>query len=496
MKERVLVAGLHHESNSFNPIITGAKDFVVSRGSEILTSLRPGASITGIVETLEHAGSEVVPALFARAVPNGIISRDFYYELKHELLRRVEESVADAPIQGITLALHGSMAVQELDDPEGDLLEALRKILPTIPLFVALDMHTTYTEAMHKHASGFVGYKCAPHTDCYETGAHAAQMTLDSMRNGVQATSAWVKIPFLVAGEKSETTTEPMKALIETIRKVEMSPSILAASYLMGFPWADSPHCGVTALIVTDNDQGLAAFEAERLARLFWECREDFTFHTETYQPKKALQVALDAVKQGGNEPVYLSDSGDNPTAGSSADCTGFLELIFEQKGLSEQLADPILYGGIYDPQAVELCRSAIGKQIEISFGAAFDKVTTKPLRASGLVKAFCDSYGPYRASMALFSTGHVDLVFVSEHIGFTEPELFEALGVDARTRQIVVCKLGYLTDPHKKIAGRKIMALTEGSSNEVLERLDYKRVPRPIFPLDREFTPDFSVQT
>lgn len=33
--KRVLVAGLQHESNSFNPIVTGEKDFQVIRGAEV-----------------------------------------------------------------------------------------------------------------------------------------------------------------------------------------------------------------------------------------------------------------------------------------------------------------------------------------------------------------------------------------------------------------------------------------------------------------------------
>lgn len=494
MKERVLVAGLHHESNSFNPIITEERDFVVSRGEAIIEELQAQSSMAGIVDTLTLSGCQVVPTLFGRAVPNGVISRTFYYQIKEELLLFTQEALAEGPLQGATLALHGSMAVEGLDDPEGDLLEALREIIPDIPLFVALDMHTTYTEQMHTHADGFVGYKCAPHTDCYETGVHAAQMTLDVMRSHVIPTTAWVKIPFLVAGEKSETSTEPMKTLIEIAREVESAPSILAVSYLMGFPWADSPHCGVTALVVTDNDQGLADFEAERLARFFWEYREEFRFHTETYHPAKALRIALEAVALGEETPLYLSDSGDNPTAGSSADCTGFLELILKEKDLSKTLGKPILYGGIYDPQAVEACRGRVGERVELTFGACFDIATSKPITRLGVVKSFYTNYGPYQASMALFSTGYVDLVLVSEHIGFTEPDLFEALGADPRDREIVVCKLGYLTAQHKRISRRSIMALTRGSSHEILERLSYRRVPRPMFPLDKEFRPIFSV--
>ncbi len=494
MKKRVLVAGFHHESNSFNPIITDEKDFSVLRGNQLFTQVQPHSSMAGIIDTLLKAQCTVVPVLLARAVPNGIISQSFYNGIKQEILSLAEAAELQDPIDGITLALHGSMAVEGVDDPEGDLLEALRRIFPAIPLCVALDMHTTYTQKMHKHSDACIGYKCAPHTDCYETGVHATEITLGMMRNEIAPTSSWVKIPFLVAGEKSETSTEPMKTLIHEIRHIEQEPEVLGVSYFMGFPWADGPHSGVSVLVITDNNKDLANFGAERWARVFWEFRNDFMFHTETYEPQEAVDVVLAAVKRGESTPIYLSDSGDNPTAGSSGDCTELLEILLSQPNLDQRVSHPILYGGIYDPLAVTECLNHVGEEIELTFGASFDKVTSKPLTKKGRVTSGVHNYGPYGAEMVLFSTGHVDIVIVSEHIGFTEPELFEALGVNPRNVEVVVCKLGYLTAPHRELAKRSIMALTKGSSNEVLESLPYKRIPRPMFPLDRDFEPEFTV--
>ena len=52
-----------------------------------------------------------------------------------------------------------------------------------------------------------------------------------------------------------------------------------------------------------------------------------------------------------------------------------------------------------------------------------------------------------------------------------------------------MVCKLGYLTDAQAAVAKRSIMALSKGSTNEDLRSLHYTKVPRPIFPLDSDFT-------
>jgi microcystin degradation protein MlrC len=49
----------------------------------------------------------------------------------------------------------------------------------------------------------------------------------------------------------------------------------------------------------------------------------------------------------------------------------------------------------------------------------------------------------------------------------------------------IVVVKSGYLSPEYKRLAKRAILALTPGDTCELLEQLPYRRVPRPIFPLD-----------
>ena len=64
-------------------------------------------------------------------------------------------------------------------------------------------------------------------------------------------------------------------------------------------------------------------------------------------------------------------------------------------------------------------------------------------------------------------------------------------MGRDPREADIVVCKLGYLTEFHSAIAKRSIMALSKGSTNEDLKTLHYTKVPRPIFPLDDNFPYD-----
>lgn len=487
-KGRILVGGMHHESDTFNPITTGRKDIWVRRGEELFTSDRED-SAAGIIHTLQAAGYEVVPSLVARAVPNGEWDRKYYEELRDELVEKVRESL---PLDAICLSLHGSMRVRELGEAEGDILERIRQICPDIPIYASLDTHATVTKRMLDNADGFVGYKCAPHTDTYETGQHAARMTIRALEGGEKPKMAAVHIPFLIAGEQSETSVAPMNRLMDTCREYEKKPGVLACSFLLGFPWADTYENGVTALVVALSD---AVKYAKELADIFWAARHEFCFYNETHEPEECIAETKKAVKAG-SCPVVISDSGDNPTAGSSQDVTNFLKLILKDEELTK-LDPPLLYQGFYDP---ELCAKAIkagkGGTVSGTLGAAFDHVKSTPVEVSdakvlAVEKDWDGANGPDAkgVDLALLDLNGVSVVVTSAHVGCYDPEMMRVLGVEPSECKAIVVKLGYLEPAIRAISKRSMMALTDGSSNEVFSRLEYKALKRPVFPLDGDTT-------
>lgn len=487
--KRVLIAGMHHESNSFNPIVAGKEDFTVIHGEDIFNNLRDNDATTGIINTLREKGYEIIPTVFARAVPNGEVDKGFYLDIKNEIINRAKKAFKEKPFDAITLAIHGSMRVKGMGEAEGDLLEALRIEFPEVPIYAALDMHTTMTKRMHNNSDGFVGYKCAPHTDCTETGIHAANMTIHGLENNKTPKTAWVKVPIIIAGEQSATAVEPMVYLINQLREIERTKGVLAASYLMGFPWADNEDSAIAVYVVTEDSQEQANKIALDLAQMIWDKRYEFKFHTETYSIEECLDKAFEGVKKG-ELPIYISDSGDNPTAGASSDCTELLEILIKDNRTCE-LKNPILYGGIYDPQATRSCKGKVGEEITLTFGAKFDKETSNPITATGFVKAYYENWGGKffpKGDLALFNVSGVDIVLSETHVGYTLPELFEDLGANPSERELVVCKLGYLTQQHERVAKRSIMALTKGNTNEDLKSIPFKKVKRPLFPLDEDF--------
>ncbi len=482
---RVLVGGFHHESDTFNPITTSKKDIRLRRGHELFSEEREDA-LSGIVKTLSMAGIEVIPSLHARAVPNGEWDRAYYTELKEEFLSCIK---ANLPLDGICLALHGSMRVRGIGEAEGDILESIREICPDTPLVSSLDMHATITKRMLDNADGFAGYKCAPHTDAFETGCLAASILLYMLKEGRKPYMAAYHIPFLIAGEQSETSVEPMKSLMAYVRESEKREGVLASSLLMGFPWADVYENGVTSLVVAEDKDNAekAAFD---IASLFWEKRNEFCFYNETHEAEDSLLHAKEYLKAGFT-PVVLSDSGDNPTAGSSQDVTNFLKLILEDKELIS-LKPPLVYQAFYDPAFCKRAFSAgIGGFVSGPLGAAFDKKTSTPvqLEAAKVLALVSAWEGDGGSDLALIDINGVHVIVTSEHVGCYDPAMMRVLDIVPEELKVIVLKLGYLEPEIRAIAGKSILVLTDGSTNEIFTRLPYKKLKRPIFPLDGDET-------
>ena len=482
---------MNHESNTFNPIITTEDDFLTFRGDEILErGLNPGYSLTGIIKRLREEGAEIVPTVLCRAVPNGPVSASFYKKIKDDILTRAREALSKGEIHGICLALHGSMKVEGLGNAEEDLCLALREVLAQIPMTLALDMHASITPGLVETADGIVGYKTAPHTDSAETGYRAADMLIRALKTGLPLKTYYEKIPMLIAGEKSETDAEPMVSLIKACITAESEPSILSASLFMGFPWADDEHNGV-AVLLTCLDDGRAPERAEELtkeiAASVWERRRDFKFRAEHYGTKAALEAAY-SYAEAGEKPIFISDSGDNPTAGSTGDSTDLLEAIISTMDRLDKLPTPFLYSGFFDAPAVACCiKAGEGAGLSITIGGNWDTINGKKIPLKVRVKKIVRDYGPYKSDLALIMHRNLLIVITSKHIGFGDPALLPSLGINPEDHCLIAVKLGYLEPCFRKIARRAILATTKGYSNEIIESIPYKKVKRPVFPLDED---------
>ena len=153
-------------------------------------------------------------------------------------------------------------------------------------------------------------------------------------------------------------------------------------------------------------------------------------------------------------------------------------------------LPQPVAYGGFYDPEACAQCEGKVGQEIELTFGAKFDTKTSTPVTVKGTVKNFVKGWKTFGGTcdVAVFNTHNIDVIIAEKHIGYAGPKVYLDMGLNLAERQIVVCKLGYLGEEHEAFSKRGILVLTKGSTNEDLPTLPYEKIPRPLFPIDKDF--------
>jgi len=483
---KVLIGAIGHESNTFTPFLTTRDDFYVLYGSDILTKPMYRHSLAGIIATLQAHGVELLPSVAAGAMPGGVVERRAYEEFKQAVLQAAHD------VDGVCLFLHGAMRAEGIDYCENDLLRDLRaKLGADVPITIALDMHANIVAEMVGNVNALVAYHTAPHDDAFETGVCAAQMLLQILEEGIQTRIGLARLPFLLPGELAQTAHEPMASMMKLVQEIEQHPDVLSASLANGHCWADIPDVGVAAVVVTKGDAALAQREANRLAAAFWARRAEFGVSAEAYPVEEAIEQAMAAAES----TVFLSDSGDNPGAGGTTDVPVVLEKLLA-KG-----ATNVVVAGIWDVEAVQACAAAgVGQEVSLSIGGKLDQRHGTPLAVTGRVRLLNDGYAyqggirqpPMRARpgpIAVLHVAGVDVILSSTRLSFEDPAQMRRLGLEPLDYRIVVLKRGYLTTPFQAISKRSILAFSPGATNCDVRQMEFRRLQRPIYPLDPETT-------
>lgn len=155
----------------------------------------------------------------------------------------------------------------------------------------------------------------------------------------------------------------------------------------------------------------------------------------------------------------------------------------------------------LVDPNAVGTSiQAGIGATVTLKIGGAFDRKHSKPVKVTGKVKLISDGRWVARARgyntgittcmgrSVVLEVGQV-LILMAERSAMTvDPELFRSHGIDPVYCKIVVVKSpNGFRSAYEPIARALMVVDTPGVSTANLRTLPFKRIPRPIYPLDRD---------
>lgn len=483
---RIAIAGLAIESSTFSPAKTHEEAFHARIGAEVMEYY-----------PFFHADSANAqravwfPTLKGHALPGGIVTREAYESLMGKTLEMLKENL---PYDGLFFDIHGAMSVEGMDDPEGDMIKRIREVVGSETMIsTCMDLHGNVTETLAQETDLMTCYRLAPHEDYMVSKKRAVDNLLARLESGKgkPAYKAWIPVPILLPGEKTSTRIEPGKSLYEMMEPATKAEGVIDGGIWVGYAWADEPRNHAVVMTYGDDKEAVAA-EAEKMAKAFWDVRNEFEFVAPVAQLDECLQMAISSDTM----PFIISDMGDNPTAGGAGDVTWTLNEILKHEAFKSADGPSLIYASIPGPDLVaKALEAGVGNEVEGMAGAEVDSRYCPPLNLKGKVLAI--HKGDKHAEVeVVVQMGSVKVIVTQKRKPYHHESDFTNLGLNPREHNIVVVKIGYLVPELYDMRGGWIMALTPGGVDQDLERLGYKRIKRPMFPLDKDMSePDLSAR-
>lgn len=489
---RIALAGFTHEANSFCPVPATLESFAARSyavGTDVLAAARgTRTEPSGALSVFDgEADVSTVPLLMARAGSSAPVVAGAYAAIREDLISRLRAAL---PVDGVLLVLHGAMMAEDLDDADGDVLEAVRAVVGEgVPVVATLDLHANVTVRMARVATALMGYQTAPHVDMYETGEAAARFLLRCIRAEIDPRAALVRLPLIVPAENARHTDGPLSEVIHRVQAWEREGLILRGGVFAVQPWLDAPEVGCSVYLVSDGDPDGTSARACEAAAMLWERRASFV--PELCPPEEALRRAL----RGEERRVILCDSADATSSGSTGDGTAVLRAVLEA-GRSDM---PMLLN-IVDAEVADVAaRCGIGGRLRVDIGGKLAPRYSGPVTVDAHVKLLSDGEfrfkGPgmhgvtHRMGLtAVLAVGEIRIVVMSRGVSQWDPELYRSVGLEPGDARIVQVKSpAAFRAAYEGLYDEIIVVDAPGAASPNLGALPWRRLGRPVYPLDPE---------
>jgi microcystin degradation protein MlrC len=440
---RIAYGRLFHEANAYSPLETTLEDFErvhllsgealekasTLRGVE-LKSFMPHAELTGFRQAARLSGGVTcIPLESSMAVPGGPLTRACFDELTGRLLDRLEQAL---PLDGVYLALHGSMQVNGLDEaPEAHLLRRVRELVGTsVKIAVSYDLHANLSEGLVAPVDVLVAYRTNPHWDLAPTGFRAGRRLVRVLRGEIAPVHAWRKLPMVLGGGTTIDFVAPMRGVFRFLRRMERDPRVVSASLFMVHPYTDAEKIGWAVHVCTNGDRALAEELADRLADRAWKMREI------PPPPMRDVATALDEVRTSRRRhlgPVTLVDVDDVVGAGAPG---GNTHLVRE---LVQTGRDLRAYVPVHDPALVEELREVpIGTSRDVTLrGTPGYGMPAVSLRGAIVAARAPGDFG----LLIRLDVGELRIVVAERAPLPIHPSFWASVGLSARRADLIVQK-------------------------------------------------------
>ena len=485
---RFALLGLAHETNTFSPIVTDIAKFSSEgtvRGTAILEQHRTAhTSLAGFIAATTATGLEPVPLMWAWANPSGVIPRETFDTIADEMLQMLVEQ---GPFHGVLLAQHGACVAEGYVDADGEFVRRVREVVGPVPIGVALDMHANVSTQLVRYADCVVGYLTNPHVDARERAIDCANLIIRTARGEIAPTTAFRQIASTISILRQSTLDEPMSGIMRRAATVGDMEGVLTYSVWEGYPYADVSAMGMSCLVTTDGDMGLAERLCDRIAEDEWSHRD--SFQGTALPPAEAVLISSDV------GPVVLLDVGDNIGGGGDGRSTVLLEAM-----IAAGVGGGVIV--LHEAEAVKECAVAgVGAEVKVILGrGAVDRAgRPRSLVITGTVLTMSNgrfeepeaTHGGFRyfdqgVTVVLELPEDQLVVLTSKLVLPTSLQQLRSVGVDPTQRLRIVAK-GVVSPraSYEPIAGCLVMVDTPGVTEADLTTFDYQHRRRPLEPFE-----------
>ncbi|MDH3708757.1 MAG: M81 family metallopeptidase [Cyclobacteriaceae bacterium] len=483
MSKHIALIELHQETNSFSQVPTTLREFeslALYYGEEVLThgiKVYKKFQLAGFISTVKQHGQgrfKTVPILAAWATSGGPIEASVYKHFHHYILEQLQGM---AQIDGIYLSLHGAMGVEGMRDPEAYLLRAIRQVVgEAVPIGVSYDLHGNITEEKVRLATFINAYQTNPHRDHFKVGQKAARLLMDTMDGKVNPTMAFLKMPLLKGGGMTIDFLKPMRKVFGVMRKMEKRSEVLSISNFMSHIWLDDEETGWSCIAVTDNNPQLARELSETLADLNWSIKDHK--HPEPVTVQKAVSTIEGMNWRRRFGTAVFCDTSDIVAAGGPGENTYILKYLMQNAPHLKS------YLPLRDQEEVlRIFEFDIGHEVTLTLGRKLEQEYNATLSYQGLLTKKSETkFG----KTAVVRHANIFLVLTELPCPAFSPSFFKNLGLSLWKADIVVVKNLFPFRVKYSLYNRKTFNVgTSGTTELDVSRLNYKKIPRPIHPLD-----------
>ena len=185
------------------------------------------------------------------------------------------------------------------------------------------------------------------------------------------------------------------------------------------------------------------------------------------------------AAARAGQTPVVIADHADR-----TGNSTHILEALIRQE------ANNFCIATIADKKCIDeiVAEAAIGESVTVDVGGYADRFAGKPVSIAGTVEYLGDY--EHFDTIAVLRFGDNNRVIVTPQLHqVTTPEIFETLGIDIAECDIISLKsrVHFRRGFHETgLAGAIIEIDTPGLGPADLTTLEYKNVPKDLYPIYR----------